>query len=277
MDMQVRAEREFLERLDAMGARLRARATAAREEFAAARPFPHVVLDDAFDPWILDRVLEEFPGPKDVDWIDYDTPHERKLATRDPAQIPLLTRAFIGWLNAGPFIEFVEEVSGMGGLIPDPHLDGGGLHAIPAGGKLGLHTDFLRQQRLQLDRRLNLILYLNKDWKEEWGGHLEMWTPGTDAPGKRVLPVFNRLVLFATTATSLHGHPDPLACPPGRFRRSIALYYYTNGRPAEETVGARPTLFQLRPNERVRWKARQILRRFVPPILNDLRYLRRGR
>ena len=267
------AEREFLERLEAMGAKLAARAPSAAAEFAKAEPFPHVVLDGFFDETVLDRVLEEFPGPKGVDWIEYDDPHQRKLATKHASQIKPLTRAFINFLNSAEFMDFVEQVSGIQGLIPDPHLDGGGLHQIPAGGKLGIHTDFLMQARLKLDRRLNLILYLNRDWKEEWGGHLEFWRDRTSGPAKRVLPAFNRMVIFATTAYSFHGHPDPLACPPDRFRRSVALYYYSNGRPAEERSNVRHTRFILRPGERARWKVRQFLRRLVPPILNDLRYL----
>lgn len=244
--------------------------------FASAEPFPHVVVDDLFDELLLNRVLEEFPSPKDIDWIEYDTPHERKLATKNVEQIGPLTRSLINALNSSAFIEFIEDLTGIQGLIPDPHLDGGGLHQIPPGGKLGIHSDFLVQQRLKLDRRLNLIVYLNKDWKEEYGGHLEFWKPEMKEAAKKILPVFNRLVVFSTTSTSFHGHPEPLTCPPDRTRKSIALYYYSNGRPKEETVGIRPTLFQMRPNERTTWKLRQIIKRFVPPILNDLRYFRRG-
>ena len=268
-------ERDFFERLDAMSERLRVRRKAAAEAFKSAQPFPHVVLDDLFDPVVLDRVLEEFPRADAIDWQRYDNPHEVKLATKDERQIGFYARTLIGWLNASTFVEFVEEVTGIAGLIPDPHLDGGGLHQIPRGGKLGIHTDFLMQQRLKLDRRLNLILYLNRDWKDEWGGHLELWQKDAPAAAKKILPAFNRTMIFLTTGYSLHGHPDALACPPETSRKSIALYYYTNGRPAEEKAGVKPTLFQLRPGERASWKLRQVLKRFVPPILNDLRYRRR--
>jgi hypothetical protein len=266
-------ERSFFDRLDALGSTLRGRADA--NAFRSAEPFPYVVIDGFFEDAILDPVIAEFPSARDIDWIQFDNPEERKLATRDERQIGFYARTLINWLNSSTFLEFVEDLTGFTGLIPDPHLDGGGLHQIPPGGKLGIHSDFLMQQRLKLERRLNLILYLNRDWREEWGGALELWDREMQSARKKIFPHYNRLVVFNTTATSFHGHPEPLGCPPDRSRRSIALYYYTNGRPVEEAAGVRPTLFQLRPGERRRWKIRQVLRRFVPPILNDIRYLKR--
>lgn len=263
---------EFLRRIEIPREKLAAVAERARKEFASAEPFPHVVLDGLFDPEMLRQVLSVFPGRKDIDWERFDTPHEQKLATKSEKQIPWLAKILIGYLNSSTFLEFVEEVSGIRGLIADPHLAGGGLHQIPPGGKLGIHTDFLLQQRLKLDRRLNIILYLNEDWQESYGGHLEMWARDQSRCVKKVLPVFNRLVLFATTGYSYHGHPEPLTCPPDRTRKSIALYYYTNGRPADEAGGVKPTLFMLRPGEQAKWKLRQQLRRFIPPIVYEMRY-----
>jgi hypothetical protein len=266
-------EREFFRRLAVPSAKLATAAAKARAEFSRAQPFPHIVIDGLFDDFVLERVLDEFPGPKDIDWIEFDTAHERKLATRRPSQIGLFGQMLIAYLNSSEFIGFVEDVTGMRGLIPDPHIDGGGLHQIPAGGKLGMHTDFLTQQRLKLDRRLNLIVYLNKDWQDAWNGHLELWEKDMSRCVEKIAPLFNRLALFTTTSHSLHGHPEPLACPPDRFRRSVALYYYSNGRPSEEVGGVRPTTFVRRPGERLSWNFRQIAKKFIPPIVNDLRYL----
>lgn len=266
-------ERRFLETLRSVEDRLGSIRPAV--PFEAATPFPHVVLDGVFDELILDAILREFPDPNAIDWTAFDNPHERKLATKHASQIPPLARSLIGFLNTSPFVDFVEELTGIRGLIPDPHVDGGGLHQIERGGKLGIHSDFLVQQRLKLDRRLNLILYLNRDWREEWGGHLELWDRDMTAAQSRILPLFNRMVIFSTTARSFHGHPEPLQCPPDRTRKSIALYYYTNGRPAEEEGGIRPTVFQLRPGERISWRFRQIAKRLLPPILSDLRYRKR--
>lgn len=263
---------EFLRRLEIPAAKLADVASSARRDFAEAQPFPHVVLDDLFDPSVLRRVLSVFPERNAIDWETFDTPHEQKLATKGESQIPWLARILIQYLNSSTFLDFVEEVTGIRGLIADPHLSGGGLHSIPPGGKLGIHTDFLLQQRLKLDRRLNIILYLNEDWKEEYGGHLEMWARDRSACVRRVLPVFNRIVIFSTTGFSYHGHPEPLSCPTDRTRKSVALYYYTNGRPADESGGIKPTLFMLRPGERAQWKLRQVIRKLVPPILLEMRY-----
>ena len=123
------------------------------------------------------------------------------------------------------------------------------------------------------------MLYLNENWREEYGGHLELWDREMTRCVRRILPVFNRCVIFSTTDYSFHGHPDPLACPRGMTRKSLALYYYSNGRPVEETSAAHGTLMQSRPGEvihglngrTVSGALKSAVRRFVPPIVGDLR------
>jgi hypothetical protein len=141
-------------------------------------------------------------------------------------------------------------LTGISGLIPDPYLEGGGLHQIERDGFLKVHADFNVHAKLRLDRRLNFILYLNQDWREEYNGHLELWDRGMTRCVRKVLPVCNRAVVFVTTDWSFHGHPEKLACPPGRTRKSVALYYYTNGRPAEERSAGHGVLWQERPSDR---------------------------
>ncbi len=251
---------------------LQARGQSLREAYAAAEPFPHVVIDDFFPEAVLDSLLEEFPAPGAIDWQKFDAGTEKKLASKLEQQLGDRTRKFIWALNSQVFISFLETLTGIDGLIPDPHLMGGGLHQIVPGGFLKVHADFNRHERLRLDRRLNLLLYLNRDWKEEYGGHLQLWTRNMSRCVVKVLPVFNRCVVFSTTDFSYHGHPDPLTCPDGRTRKSIALYYYTNGRPAEELSGDHSTLFQRRPGEAfVKDREPRGFRNFVkdciPPIL----------
>lgn len=249
--------------------------------YRTAKPFPHIVVDDFFDPAILERILDEFPGKDDIDWKKFDGKYEVKLASKSERQLGFFTRYFLYSLNSSTFMNFLEELTGIEGLIPDPHLTGGGLHQILPGGKLGVHADFNRDERLKLDRRLNLLIYLNKDWKEEYGGHLELWSQDMKTCARRVLPVFNRIVLFSTTDFAYHGHPEPLACPEGRSRKSIAMYYYSNGRPAEEVKGDHTTRFQNRPTDKGGWRereGREFLKKFIPPIILDARKaLRRKR
>ncbi len=138
------------------------------------------------------------------------------------------------------------------------------------GGLLKIHADFNKHPVTQLDRRLNVLVYLNKDWEEAYGGHFELWDKNMEKAEVRILPIFNRMAVFSTTSYSYHGHPDPLTCPADRSRKSIALYYYTNGRPAEEIdpkLGSHSTLFRVRKDRMEDTKAdvKRILRDFIPP------------
>lgn len=241
-----------------------------RPQFAAASPFPHVVIDDFLPPDVLEPVLAEFPEPRDTEWQQFDNAKEVKLALADLERLGPATRHLLAEFNSQVFVDFLERLTGIESLIPDPHFTGGGLHQIRTGGYLKVHADFNRHTRLNLDRRLNGLLYLNKDWEEDWGGHLQLWNKDMSRCERKVLPVFNRFLLFATTDDANHGHPDPLACPPDRARRSMALYYYTNGRPEHEMNSDHSTLFKTRPGEEWKANARQILRRWVPPALTDI-------
>lgn len=158
-------------------------------------------------------------------------------------------------------------------LVSDPHFCGGGLHEIKSGGLLKIHADFCRHGETGLDRRINLLIYLNKNWDEEFGGHLQLWDKEMRACAKKILPVFNRVVIFNTTDFTFHGHPDPVTCPPGRSRKSLALYYYSNGRPKHELRPShwnQSTLFKERPGEdflrqTTAMRVKSILRSLIPP------------
>ena len=245
-------------------------ANAHRGDFISAEPFPSVVIDDFLAPEVLDAVLREFPEPETARWQEFDKPTEVKLALADTSQMGPATRNLLAQFNGQGFICFLESLTGISGLIPDPHYGGGGLHQIRSGGFLKIHADFNRNDRLHLDRRLNVLLYLNKDWDDSYGGHLELWDQKMQGPVQRLLPTFNRMVCFATTSSAYHGHPEPLTCPADRARRSMALYYYTNGRPENEMGASHSTLFQQRPGEQFTPTWRQRLKRWVPPALADL-------
>jgi 2OG-Fe(II) oxygenase superfamily len=244
---------------------------AAHEAYRSARPFPHLVLDDFFDPALLERVVAEFPSPGDIDWQRFDNIHEIKLASAAEALFGPTTRLLLYHLNSITFLDFLGRVTGIDNLIPDPCFDGGGLHQIVRGGKLGIHTDFNRHPRYGLDRRLNLLLYLNRDWREEYGGHLELWNRDMTRCEAKLLPVFNRMMLFGTTSYTYHGHPDPLQCPEGTTRKSLALYYFSNGRPAEETAAEHSTLFRPRSEEdfapTLQQRLRSVASDILPPVL----------
>jgi hypothetical protein len=141
----------------------------------------------------------------------------------------------MGQLLSATFVEFLEKISGIEGLIVDPAHNGCGLHSTGPGGRLMIHTDVNRHphSRQRLHQVLNLIVYLNEDWEESYEGQLELWTADR-RPCKTILPIANRAVLFETSTRSFHGHPEPLACPEGRRRNSLAVYYYCLDRPPSD-------------------------------------------
>ncbi|NER51250.1 MAG: 2OG-Fe(II) oxygenase, partial [Symploca sp. SIO1A3] len=190
------------------------------EAYSQAKPFPHIVIDNFLPEYVLDEILDEFPDPNKIEWKKFDAAAEKKLASTSELQMGEKTRFLLYQLNSSTFVTFLEKLTGIDGIIPDPHFQGGGLHQIERGGFLKLHADFNRHKQLRLDRRLNLLIYLNKDWQEEYGGYFEMWDTEMTRCEQKVLPLFNRCVVFSTTDFSYHGHPDPLTCPEGRTRKS---------------------------------------------------------
>lgn len=204
-------------------------------EFQQKKPFNYVCLDNFFNEKALSAVLEDFPQPENFNFYKYENPLEKKLAFDQINQLPLNIRDALLELNQPTFLRFLEILSGVDPLIPDPYYRGGGIHQILPNGKLDVHFDFNWHKKLKLDRKLNVICYLNKNWEEEYGGHLEIWNGEENSEGKlelttckeKILPVFNRVVIFRTDTTSLHGHPERLTCPEGMSRKSLAAYYYS--------------------------------------------------
>ncbi len=243
--------------------------------YAQAQPFPHAVFDDFFPPEVLERVLAHFPGVEKVKWQTFDNDNEKKLAFRQAEGLPTPVREFLYFMNSYPMIQFLEQLTGIVGLIPDPSYAGGGCHQIQRGGKLQVHVDFNKLQTTNLDRRLNVLVYLNQNWQEEYGGAFELWDAEAKNSVKQVAPLFNRCVVFSTTETSYHGHPHPLTCPEGSTRKSIALYYYTNGRDDGHTAVAHTTVFRQDP-EAKRYGLGGVARILTPPVLWEFgRRLRR--
>lgn len=224
--------------------RLNADPAALREQYVSARPFPHIVLDDLFPNEILEEVLEDFPRPEEIAWRKFDNPTEKKLGYWHENPLRPRLQLFLYEMNSAPLLQFLEALTGIEGLVSDPYYGGAGPHQIEPGGFLKVHVDFNWHPLLKLDRRLNLLVYLNKDWQEEYGGHLELWNRDVSRCEQKVLPVFNRTVVFSTTDFSYHGHPHPLASPPGRTRKSVSFYYYSNGRPDSERSAPHDTIFR---------------------------------
>jgi hypothetical protein len=201
--------------------------------YASASPFPHIVLDGRMPEMLLRSVAAEISGSV-VDPEDNFYGSFKKHRISDVRKMPPHTRRLIEDLNSAPFLEFLEALTGIQGLVPDPYLEGGGIHQIGTGGFLKVHTDFNWHRKLNLHRRINLLIYLNENWDDDWNGQLELWDEKVEKCEVRISPVFNRMVVFSTTDRSYHGHPDPLTCPEHVRRNSVAMYYYSAARPDDE-------------------------------------------
>lgn len=202
--------------------------------YSTTPPYPHALIDGFLPDLVAERLAAVFPKPDDVVWLNWrerDIIHQPLKqgigqAERLESVHPFVHNVIFAF-NSYPMIRFLERLTGIEGLIPDPHLSGGGLHQILPGGSLAIHADFNYLEKLKLYRRVNLLLFLNKNWREAYGGHLEMWDESMRQRVKRILPLFNRCVIFNTSRTSYHGHPQPLDCPSEVTRKSLAFYYYT--------------------------------------------------
>ena len=209
-----------------------------KQNYSKASPYPHIVIKDFFDEQFLNEILESFPDlSKTISSEHWKNKNEVKFGNNNYSSFPDKIKLFFDFLNSNQFLDFLQKLTSIKEkLVHDPELSGGGLHEIKKGGVLKIHTDFNRHPNLDLDRRINVLVYLNKNWKDSYGGHLELWDQNMSQCMKKILPSFNTMVIFSTTDFSNHGHPDPLNCPSEISRRSLALYYFSSGRPQNEII-----------------------------------------
>lgn len=252
--------------------------------YTSAQPFPNIYFDDFFDTAFLDTVYAEFPNldrAAEDEYYDANQFNKRTLSKYETMGIQ--SRKLIDFLHSAIFLQFLQQLTGIQEpLIPDPYLEGGGFHETLSGGFLKLHVDFNKHYRTKLDRRINLLIFLNKNWKEEYGGALELWDESLSKSNIELLPIYNRIAIFNTTSTSFHGHPNKINCPKDITRKSIALYYYSNGRPKNEILEGleeHSTIFKGRTPQEilaakkalVRYRRKQFFWSLIPPILFKIR------
>ena len=218
-----------------------------RKKYDTDTPFPHIIIDDFLNPDELEKAEKEFPPVDDAGWIHYLHFNEKKHGLNKMEMIPENCRELIQELNSPDFITWLEEVTGIKGLLPDESLEGGGLHQSKKGGFLNIHADFtVHPHKRNWRRRVNVLVYLNKDWKPEYKGELELWSRDMKRCEAKSLPVFNRCVIFNTDYDSYHGSPEPINCPENMTRKSIALYYFTEEKVMPKKVN---TNYKARPDE----------------------------
>ena len=250
-------------------------ATALKKTYKNNEPFPHIVLDNFIDKELLNNVLNEFPDLSTIEnKRSFNEPKQIKFGSIGFENLSEAANQLISFFNNDIFLKYLQELTSIKEpLISDPYLSGGGYHEIKNGGVLKVHADFNRHPSLELDRRVNLLLYLNKNWKEEWGGNLELYSPNNlDEPVVKVTPEFNRCVIFNTTSYTYHGHPEVISCPEGISRKSIALYYFSTGRPKSEVSEKHSTVWKEVKGETFEpdpLTIGKIIKKVTPPIIFD--------
>ncbi|SFO57398.1 2OG-Fe(II) oxygenase superfamily protein [Bradyrhizobium sp. Ghvi] len=248
-----------------------ARASSLRNEYASARPWPHIVVNDAFPEKLLDMVAAECTALPEARLVTTNTDRLVKQEVSDglgPA-----TQHLLNLVDSARFREFISAVTGVHDLLSDPTHKFAGVHRTPPGGFTKIHRDFEVHPMTGLFHRVNLLIYLNRDWPEAYGGSLELWPADMSALGCRIFPRFNSMILWETHGGTLHGLPDPVTCPPGRMRLSVASYYYTTTRRVAASGERRVRYWAARPGEdqwieRMSWQDH--LRALIPDRLHNV-------
>jgi hypothetical protein len=244
--------------------------------YKAARPFPHIIIDNMFPGDLLDQLVAEMPTMGGDKWVENDDEHLTKYNLRSAVELGEAGYRLVSFLHSAAFLYFLSEVTGIYQLLPDPYLQGSGYHILPRGAKFDVHADRNTAYETGLARRLSLITYLNKSWPHEYGGQLELWNADASRCEAAVEPIFNRTVIFEIGDTYFHGVPARIACPPGRSRNSFVVYYHTAAlaqQSAPHTSLYSPSFYQRRTARLTR-----VLRDLTPPIaMRQLRKLKWGR
>lgn len=209
--------------------------------YQSGKPYPHIVIKNYFDKNFLSKVLDEFPNLSKISSSkNYNNKNEIKFSNNKKKNFKKNTKILFKFLNSKLFLNFVQKLASINEkLLPDFELNGGGLHEIKRGGVLKIHTDFNKHPYKNIDRRINVLIYLNKQWKKNYGGNLELWNKSMKKCVKKIAPNFNTMVIFSTNDFTNHGHPNPLKCPETISRKSIATYYFSKGRPLKEILKVR--------------------------------------
>lgn len=235
-----------------------------KEKFLSAKPFSHVVVDNFFHSKVAEQLAKEFPSFDSADWYVHDNSIEVKKILNHWELFPTTTYQVMTYLNSNEFLSLLGKATGIEGLLCDHGLMGGGWHAHTRGGRVNLHKDYSLHPKLGKERRLNLIVYLTPDWNPDWGGELELWSNDSrqHQPLKKEAEVknkFNRALLFDTTQNSWHGLPNPIRCPEGVVRKSLAVYYLTEPRKDVDPRGK--ALFAPREDQKNDPEVRELIRK----------------
>jgi hypothetical protein len=235
--------------------------------YRSAKPFPYVVIDNLFLPEALDPLLSEMAVMSNDQWVNVDRdPRERTVRMRSAAEMQAAGDHIVGIVHSAAFLYLLSEITGIESLLPDPYLQGGGFAVMRRGDYFDVHADRNVAYQTGLTRRLAMIIYLNKDWKPEYQGQLQLWSPDGKRCEATIEPLFNKTILFEVAYPNYHGVPEPLACPPDRVRQSFIAYYHTAGLEKSQ-VKPHTTIFAPRFYGTPGSSLRSIVREITPPFV----------
>jgi Rps23 Pro-64 3,4-dihydroxylase Tpa1-like proline 4-hydroxylase len=194
------------------------------DEFKKSQPFENVVINNFLNEEYAEQIYNMFPSSYD-NWYKYENPLEVKYAYDDINNLNEHIKNYFYYLSSYEIISLFKKITGIHDLEYDEYLHGAGLHCHPRNGRLNIHLDYEKHPHSGKERRLNIILFLSKDWKEEWNGANELWNKDLTKCIKKTNVAFNRAIIFKTNDISWHGIPDKIMCPENTFRKSLAYYY----------------------------------------------------
>lgn len=197
------------------------------EPFSTGNPVPFIIIDNFLPQDVYRQIITQFYEISDNNYMIFENKVSRRKECRNMYQAPLL-QTLSHCLNGSLFIKWLEQVSDTEKLVPDPHLRGGGFCRSPRGTSLGLHTDFNWNDQIALNRKINIIFYMNQSWNEDWNGHLEFWNNDRTQCLQKIYPYPNRLAIWLYDINHVHGHPEPIMCPEDLSRDSLIHFYYTS-------------------------------------------------
>jgi len=200
-----------------------------KNQFNSAKPFRYLVIEDFLEETFAQKLYDEFPQHDPKTWVNANGYHQKNKYTQ-PCPENSSARDYFDEVTSQEFMEVLQRITGIEGLLADPNLFGAGYHQTLEGGFLDVHIDFNKRRNSNLDRRLNLIVYFCRDWKEEHGGNVELWDMTRKTQIADIPPLYNRAVMFETNEISWHGHPKPWHSKNHESRKSLSVYYYSMGR-----------------------------------------------
>jgi Rps23 Pro-64 3,4-dihydroxylase Tpa1-like proline 4-hydroxylase len=195
-----------------------------QEEYSKAKPFEHVIIDDFLDATYAEKIFQRFPDINDA-WHEYKNPIEVKYTYDNINDLSIEIKNYFYYLSHPEMIQMMQKITSINDLEYDEFLHGAGVHMHPRYGRLNIHLDYEKHPYSGKERRLNIILFMSKEWNPDWNGANELWNDDVSRCITKTNVKFNRAIIFKTNNISWHGLPDKILCPENTFRKSLAYYY----------------------------------------------------